>query len=660
MNLSIFLQSLKKLNPFQLWRNPVIFITEITVVISLLEWWLVPIASHIFYFQISLWLFLTVLFSNFSESIAEARNKAQAESLRKTRVEASAHRKGEDGQFHTVQANELRKGDIIRVSAGEIIPSDGEILEGMASIDESAVTGESAPIVRAAGTDHSSVTAGTKVLSDHLLITVASDPGNSFLDKMIDLIENTERRKSSNEVALTILFSGLTFTFLVVVICMEVFGKYFQIDFSVTLLAALLVCLIPTTIAGLFSAIGIAGINRLMKKNVLAMNGQAVEAAGDIDLIMIDKTGTITLGHRHASEIALGHHVEIKDFVRAAYLSSLQDTTGEGRSIIKFFEEHHRQQIPEVPAHLEFIAFTAQTRMSGVDIGEERIRKGSTDAVEKFTQQAIPEDLKKTVQKYCEQGGTPLIVCDNRRILGVILLKDVLKKGLRALFERFRLMGIRTIMMTGDNPITARAIATEAGVDSFFAEISPEEKLAKVVEMQKKGWMVAMTGDGTNDAPALAQADVGVAMHTGTQAAKEAGNMIDLDSHPDKLFEIIEIGKQMLTTRGALTTFSISNDIAKYFAILPAILMPFFPSIHVLNLMHLSTPKNAVLSAVIFNALIIPALIPLAFKGVKVVTKDALSILSRNLLIYGLGGVVVPFVGIKLIDLVLVAFGVVL
>jgi potassium-transporting ATPase ATP-binding subunit len=657
---SIFMQSLKKLNPIGLIRNPVIFLTEITVIVTLLEWWFVPVQSPSFYFLIAFWLFLTVLFANFSESIAEARNRAQAASLRKTRVETTACRKGPGGHFHEVKASDLRKGDIVKVSAGDIIPGDGEILEGMASIDESAITGESAPVIRAAGTDRSSVTAGTKVLSDHLMIRIASDPGHSFLDRMIDLIENTIRRKSANEIALTILFAGLTFTFLVVVICMEIFGRYFHLQFSVTLLVALLVCLIPTTIAGLFSAIGIAGISRLMKKNVLAMNGQAVEAAGDVDLILIDKTGTITLGHRHATEIKLASGVEIGEFVRAAYFSSVQDCTGEGRSIVQFLQKHQHQDIPEIPPDLTFIAFTAQTRMSGVDLGDERIRKGAVDAVQKFTGQAIPHDLQEAIQGYCEQGGTPLAVCDNRRILGVILLKDVLKKGLSTLFARFRAMGIRTIMMTGDNPVTAQAIAQEAGVDSFFAEISPEQKLAKVVEMQKKGWMVAMTGDGTNDAPALAQADVGVAMHTGTQAAKEAGNMIDLDSHPEKLFEIVEIGKQMLTTRGALTTFSIANDVAKYFAIIPAILLPFFPSIQVLNLMRLSTPQNAVLSAVIFNALIIPALIPLAFKGVKILTKDALTILSRNLLIYGLGGVLVPFLGIKVIDMILVAIGVVL
>jgi K+-transporting ATPase ATPase B chain len=655
--LKAFFQSLKKLNPIALLHNPVIFITEIGALITTIEWIFLSAEHPAFYSQVSIWLWLTVLFANFAESVAEARNQAQAESLRRGRVETTANLRQKDGKYRTVGWKELKKDDIVRVTAGETIPGDGEIIEGMASIDESSVTGESAPVIRAAGTDHSSVTAGTKLLSDEILIKISSEPGHSFLDRMIDLIESAKRKKSPNEIALTILLSGLTFIFLVVVVAMEIFGKYFHVDFSVTMLVALLICLIPTTIAGLLSAIGIAGINRLMKKNVLAMSGQAVEAAGDIDLILIDKTGTITIGHRRASEITLAEKLGPSDFVRAAYFSSLHDQTDEGRSIIDFLKEHHAAHLPKEVSNLHFIPFTAQTRMSGADLGNEKFRKGATDAVEKFVGHPLPYELAAAAKAYSEQGGTPLIVCDSQRILGVILLKDIVKKGLSQLFTRFRSMGIRTIMMTGDNPITAATIAKEAGVDDFLAQVSPEQKLETVLRMQQEGRMVAMTGDGVNDAPALAHADVGVAMNSGTQAAKEAGNMIDLDSHPTKLFEIIEIGKQMLMTRGALTTFSVANDVAKYFAIIPAILMPFFPAVRALNLMHLATPQSAVLSAVIFNALIIPALIPLAFKGVKMIPEKALIILRRNLIIYGVGGILLPFICIKLIDLALNTLG---
>ncbi len=636
-----FLKSLWKLNPFSLLHNPVMFITEIGAIITTVEWIFLARSHPVFYAQISMWLWLTVLFANYAESVAESRNQAQAESLRRGRVVSKV----------------MKKGDVVRVSAGEMIPGDGEIIEGMAAIDESSVTGESAPVIRAAGTDHSSVTAGTKVISDHIVIRISSDPGHSFLDRMINLIESAKRKKSANEIALTILLSGLTFIFLCVVVAMEIFGKYFTIDFSVTMLVALLICLIPTTIAGLLSAIGIAGINRLMKKNVLAMSGQAVEAAGDIDVLLIDKTGTITVGHRRASEIAVASHATIEEFVRAAYLSSHQDTTDEGRSIVDFLKEHHAAHLPKENGKMEFIPFSAETRMSGADIGTEKIRKGAIDAVEKFVGHPVPHEIAVKVKEYAEMGGTPLIVCDHRKILGAILLKDVLKKGLSDLFARFRKMGIRTVMMTGDNPITAATIAKEAGVNEFLAEVSPEHKLEAVLKFQKEGMMVAMTGDGINDAPALAHANVGVAMNSGTQAAKEAGNMIDLDSHPEKLFQIIEVGKQLLTTRGSLTTFSIANDVAKYFAIIPAILMPFFPDIRALNFMQLNTPQSAVLSAVIFNALIIPALIPLAFRGVKMITDRAQVILRRNLLIYGIGGIILPFVGIKLIDLVINGLG---
>ncbi|MDE3045257.1 MAG: potassium-transporting ATPase subunit KdpB [Verrucomicrobiota bacterium] len=656
--LNIFWQSLKKLNPLSLWHNPVMFITEIGAVITTTEWLFLVKAHASFYAQVSIWLWLTVLFANFAESMAEARNERQAESLRKGRVETMAQLREKNGTYRTVNWKELKKGDVVKVSAGEIIPGDGEIIEGMASVDESAITGESAPVIRGAGTDHSSVTGGTKLISDELLIQISSEAGHGFLDRMIDLIENAKRKKSLNEIALTILLSGLTIIFLVVVVSMEVCARYFQIDFSVTMLVALLICLIPTTIAGLLSAIGIAGINRLMTKNVLAMSGQAVEVAGDVDLILIDKTGTITIGHRHASDVTIAPGISESDFVQAAYLSSLQDQTDEGRSIVEYLKTHYPSHLPPTPSDLHFIPFTAQTRMSGADIGNKSFRKGSRDAVEKFTGSPLPSEMAQAVKSYAEEGGTPLIVCDKQQVLGVILLKDKVKEGLSQLFTRFRAMGIRTVMMTGDNPITAATIAKEAGVDDFLAEVSPEQKLEMVKKMQAEGHLVAMTGDGVNDAPALAHADVGVAMNSGTQAAKEAGNMIDLDSHPTKLFEIIEIGKQMLMTRGALTAFSVANDVAKYFAIVPAIFMPFFPSMRILNIMNLVTPQSAVLSAVIFNAIIIPILIPLAFRGVKFLPQRAIVILRRNLIVYGLGGILLPFIGIKLIDLALIALGV--
>lgn len=655
--MNAFIESLKKLNPLSLMRNPVIFITEIGAIITTYEWLFLTKSHPAFYAQVSIWLWLTVLFANYAESIAESRNRAQAESLRKGRVDTMAHLKGKDGKFQEVSWKDLKKGDIVRVAAGDIIPGDGEVIEGMGSIDESSVTGESAPVIRAAGTDHSSVTGGTKLLSDQLLVKISLEPGHSFLDRMINLIESAKRQKSPNEIALTILLSGLTFIFLAVVVAMEIFGKYFNVDFSVTMLVALLICLIPTTIAGLLSAIGIAGINRLMKRHVLAMSGQAVEAAGDVDVLLIDKTGTITIGHRRASEMALATHATMAEFARAAYLTSLHDLTDEGRSIIDFLKEHHAPHLPKDPQQLKFIPFSAETRMSGADFGGERLRKGAVDAVVHFTGHPLPQEIAAKVKAYSEIGGTPLVVCDDKKVLGVILLKDVLKKGLSQLFERFRKMGIRTVMVTGDNPVTAATIAKEAGVDEFLAEVSPEKKLETVLKFQKEGMMVAMTGDGVNDAPALAHANVGVAMNSGTQAAKEAGNMIDLDSHPEKLFQIIEIGKQMLMTRGSLTTFSVANDVAKYFAIIPAILMPYFPAVRTLNLMNLNTPESAVLSAVIFNAIIIPALIPLAFRGVKMITDRAQVILRRNLLIYGVGGVILPFIGIKLIDLCLIALG---
>ncbi len=655
--MNALLESLKKLNPLSLIGNPVMFITEIGAIITTIEWIFLSKENPAFYAQVSIWLWLTVLFANFAEAVAETKNRRQAESLRRGRVDTMAYVKKGDGHFHTVSWKELKKGDIVRVSAGEIVPGDGEVIEGMASVDESAVTGESAPVIRAAGTDHSSVTGGTKLVSDQILIKISAEPGHSFLDRMITLIESAKRKKSANEIALTILLSGLTFIFLAVVVAMEIFGKYFKVDFSVTMLVALLICLIPTTIAGLLSAIGIAGINRLMKKHVLAMSGQAVESAGDIDVLLIDKTGTITIGHRRAAEMTLAPKASIHDLVKAALITSLEDKTDEGRSIVEFLRERHKEHLPAHVHDFKFIPFSAETRMSGADIGPEKYRKGSIDAVVKFTGQPLPYEIANAAKAYSERGGTPLIVCDHKQVLGVILLKDVVKKGLSELFARFRKMGIRSVMVTGDNPITAGTIAKEAGVDEFLAEVTPEHKLQTVQKFQREGYMVAMTGDGVNDAPALAHANVGVAMNSGTQAAKEAGNMIDLDSHPEKLFQIIEIGKQMLMTRGALTTFSIANDVAKYFAIIPAILIPFFPAIKALNLMSLDSPQSAVLSAVIFNALIIPALIPLAFRGVKMITDRAQIILRRNLLIYGVGGIILPFVGIKLIDLAITNFG---
>ncbi len=651
MKLKAFLESLKKLNPLNLLHNPVIFITEIGAFITTFDTIFLPNEHLAFYIQVSIWLWLTVLFSNFAESIAEAKNQSQADSLRKGRQDTTANVKKLDGTFQSVNCKTLKKGDIVKISAGETVPGDGEIIEGMASIDESSITGESAPVIKAAGTDHSSVTGGTKLLSDHILVRIASEQGESFLDKMIDLIESAKRKKSPNEIALTILLSGLTFIFLVVVIAMQIFGNYFSIAFPVTMLVALLICLIPTTIAGLLSAIGIAGINRLMQNHVLAMSGSAVEVAGDIDLILIDKTGTITVGQRKASGFTIGEKISLEDFVKVTYLSSIQDTTDEGRSIVEYLKTTHPNLIPKEPSSLSFVPFTAQTRMSGANFGEEIYRKGSVDSVQKLLGKQVPYELATATRAYAEAGGTPLIVCDNTRMLGVILLKDIVKEGLSELFGRFKAMGIQTVMMTGDNPITAKTIAKEAGIDDFLAEVNPEQKLETVKKKQSEGHLVAMTGDGVNDAPALAQADVGLAMNSGTQAAKEAGNMIDLDSHPTKLFEIIEIGKQMLMTRGALTTFSIANDLAKYFAIIPAIIIPFFPAARALNLMHLKTPESAVLSAVIFNALIIPALIPLAFKGVKMIPSKAAVILRSNLLIYGIGGIALPFIVIKLIDL---------
>ncbi|MDE3056108.1 MAG: potassium-transporting ATPase subunit KdpB [Verrucomicrobiota bacterium] len=646
-------QSLKKLNPLSLLGNPVMFITEIGAIITMMEWIFTRQESSAFYAQVSLWLWLTVLFSNWAESVAEMRNQRQAESLRSKRVETRAELQQENGEYASVDAQTLRRGNIVRVRKGEIIPGDGEIIHGSASIDESSITGESAPVIRASGTDHSSVTGGTRLLSDEILVKISADPGQGFLDRMINLIESAKRKKSTNELALTILLSGLTFIFLVVVVAIKIFGSYFRIDLSVTMLVALLICLIPTTIAGLLSAIGIAGINRLMKSHVLAMSGQAVESAGDVDLLLIDKTGTITEGHRQASDVAITEGASMKTFVEAAWYTSLQDETDEGRSIIDFLRKHYPEEIPASLQEYGFIPFSAETQMSGAEMEMHSYRKGSCHAIAEWIGKAVPQDAKEAAEKYAEAGGTPLFVADGKQVLGVILLKDKIKEGLSTFFATFRKMGIRTVMITGDNPITAKTIAQEAEIEEFLAEVTPERKLQVVQMYQREGMMVAMTGDGVNDAPALAHADIGVAMNSGTQAAKEAANMIDLDSHPEKLFQIVEIGKQMLMTRGSLTTFSIANDMAKYFAIIPAILMSHFPLVANLNIMHLQTPESAVLSAVIFNALVIPLLIPLAFRGVALAEERAQVILRRNLAIYGIGGILVPFVGIKCIDLLL-------
>jgi K+-transporting ATPase ATPase B chain len=593
-----------------------------------------------------------VLFANFAEAMAEGRGKAQAKALRKTRTQTMANLLLSDGSLEKIPAEQLRKGDIVLVSGGEIIPADGEVIEGIASVDESAITGESAPVIREAGGDRSAVTGGTRVLSDWIKVQVTANPGESFLDHMIALVEGAHRQKTPNEIALTILLSALTIVFLVVMITLKFFGIYLGLSFSITVLVALLICLIPTTIGGLLSAIGIAGIDRMVQKNVLAMSGRAVEAAGDVDVLLLDKTGTITLGDRQATEFLPASGVRTEELANAAQLASLADETPEGRSIVVLAKQYglRGRSISEIP-NAKFINFTAHTRMSGVDIDGRQIRKGAVDVIRELVGEDFPVEIRNTVTQISSSGGTPLVVTENSRVLGVIHLKDIVKGGLKDRFERFRAMGIKTVMITGDNRMTAAAIAKEAGVDDFIAEAKPEDKLALIRKEQTAGHLVAMTGDGTNDAPALAQADVGVAMNSGTQAAREAGNMVDLDSNPTKLIEVVEIGKQMLITRGALTTFSIANDVAKYFAILPAMIVGMFPMISPLNIMRLGSPTGAILSAVIFNALIIIALIPLALRGVRFRPVSATSLLRRNLLIYGLGGLAAPFIGIKLIDI---------
>ncbi|HEV7797377.1 MAG TPA: potassium-transporting ATPase subunit KdpB [Pyrinomonadaceae bacterium] len=660
------LDSLKKLNPRTMMKNPVMFVVEVGSLVTTIQ--LVrgliapmPATNHGFELQITLWLWFTVLFANFAEAMAEGRGKAQADNLRRAKQETTANLLSPDAQIKVVSAQQLRRHDIVVVSAGEFVPADGEIIEGVASVDESAITGESAPVIREAGGDRSAVTGGTRVLSDQIKVRISSNPGETFIDRMIALVEGAERQKTPNEIALNILLAGLTIIFLLAVVTLQPFAIYSSAPQTTFVLVSLLVCLIPTTIGGLLSAIGIAGMDRLIQHNVLAMSGRAVEAAGDVNTLLLDKTGTITLGNRQATAFIPLPGVDEKELAAAAQLSSLADETPEGRSIVILAKENYGLRGRELAAHeATFVAFTAQTRMSGVDLDGREIRKGAADAITKYLGSIashLNDDLSDIVERISREGGTPLVVAADRLPLGVIQLKDIIKGGMVERFNQMRQMGIRTVMITGDNPLTAATIAREAGVDDFLAQATPEDKMALIKKEQAGGKLVAMTGDGTNDAPALAQADVGVAMNTGTQAAKEAGNMVDLDSNPTKLIEIVEIGKQLLMTRGALTTFSIANDVAKYFAIIPAMFAVAFPVLNALNIMGLRTPQSAILSAVIFNALIIIALIPLALRGVKYRAMAAAALLRRNLLVYGVGGLVAPFVGIKIIDMIIHALG---
>ncbi len=647
--------ALKKLDPRVQARNPVMFVVLVGTVVTFVE----AIAHPgIFTWSIAIWLFLTVLFANFAEAMAEGRGKAQAETLRRMRAETEARRMLPDGTEARVPAAELVKGDLVVCEAGDLVPSDGEITEGVASVDESAITGESAPVIRESGGDRSAVTGGTKVLSDRIVVRITAERGQTFMDRMIGLVEGANRQKTPNEIALTILLAALTIVFLPVVVALQPFGRYAGASVSVVVLVSLLVCLIPTTIGALLSAIGIAGMDRLVQRNVLAMSGRAVEAAGDVQTLLLDKTGTITLGNRMASAFfAVGGHSE-EELADAAQLASLADETPEGRSIVVLAKERFAIRARDLGEGREFIPFSATTRMSGLDMGGRRIRKGAAESVCRWVGEqggTVPAGLDDTVERVSRAGSTPLVVADGPEILGVIELKDIVKEGIRERFDQLRAVGIRTVMITGDNPLTAAAIAQEAGVDDYLAEATPEAKMDLIKAEQEGGRLVAMTGDGTNDAPALAQADVGVAMNTGTTAAKEAGNMVDLDSNPTKLIDIVEVGKQLLITRGSLTTFSIANDVAKYFAIIPALFVATYPQLGTLNIMKLHSTQSAVLSAVIYNALVIVALIPLALRGVRWRPSSAASILRRNVWIYGVGGVVVPFVFIKLIDLFLTA-----
>jgi potassium-transporting ATPase ATP-binding subunit len=661
------LASVRKLDPRVQIRNPVMFVVEVGAVLTTFAVGYQIITGDpfgggdetlLFTITVTVWLWLTVVFANFAESLAEGRGRAQADALRAMRTETVARM--QDGT--TRPASELHRGDVVVVEAGEVIPGDGTVIEGIASVDESAITGESAPVIRESGGDRSAVTGGTRVLSDRIVVEITQEPGQSFLDRMIALVEGAERRKTPNEIALNILLAALTLIFVIVVVTLQPFAHYANTDISVTTLVALLVALIPTTIGALLSAIGIAGMDRLVRRNVLALSGRAVEASGDVDVLLLDKTGTITLGNRQAAAFVPMPGVAEADLAQAAQLSSLADETPEGRSIVVLAKQYGLREHEMAPTHAHFIPFTAQTRMSGVDMDGTLLRKGAAEAIAAWVRGeggTTPTELDGEVDRIAREGGTPLAVARNTQVLGVIYLKDTVKEGMATRFERLRAMGIRTVMVTGDNKLTAAKIAAEAGVDDFLAEATPERKMELIRHEQGEGRLVAMTGDGTNDAPALAQADVGVAMNTGTQAAREAGNMVDLDSNPTKLIEIVEVGKQLLITRGALTTFSIANDVAKYFAILPAIFAFTYAArgqsrgpLDALNVMSLGTPSSAIISAIVFNALVIPILVPLALRGVQYRPVGATALLRRNLLIYGLGGLVAPFVGIKLIDLV--------
>jgi len=670
------IDSLKKLTPPRQVRNPVMFVVYVgSILTSLLGVQALAgrgEASAGFIFGVSLWLWFTVLFANFAEAMAEGRGKAQAASLRKARRDLHAKRLAHPkrtAKYETVLATSLRKGEAVLVEAGDFIPADGEVVDGIASVNESAITGESAPVIRESGGDRSSVTGGTQVLSDWLIVEVKANPGEAFLDRMIALVEGAKRQKTPNEIALDILLAGLTIVFLLATATLLPFSLYSVqaagqgSPITVTVLVALLVCLIPTTIGALLSAIGIAGMDRMIQKNVIAMSGRAVEAAGDVDVLLLDKTGTITLGNRQATAFFPADAVSETSLADAAQLASLADETPEGRSIVVLAKEKYSLRERDIQAMgAKFVAFSAQTRMSGVDLNGREVRKGAAEAIEAHVKRlggGIPGSVRSVVETISKSGGTPLVVADGADVLGVIQLKDIVKGGIRDRFAQLRRMGIKTIMITGDNPLTAAAISAEAGVDDFLAQATPEMKLKLIRDLQAEGRLVAMTGDGTNDAPALAQADVAVAMNTGTQAAKEAGNMVDLDSNPTKLLEVVETGKQMLMTRGSLTTFSIANDVAKYFAIIPAAFATTYPALGVLNIMHLATPESAILSAVIFNALVIIALIPLALKGVRYRPMGAAAVLRRNLWIYGVGGILIPFPGIKLVDMILVGLGLV-
>jgi K+-transporting ATPase ATPase B chain len=657
------LDALRKLSPRKVARNPVMFVVEVGSLLVTLIWLRDLVAPSPgaaptwFTLAVAIWLWFTVIFANLAEAVAEGRGKAQAAALRRTRSDTPARRL-RDGREEAVPATALRQGDQVVVEAGQVIPGDGDVVEGIASVDESAITGESAPVIRESGGDRSAVTGGTRVLSDRIVVRISTDPGQSFLDRMIALVEGAARQKTPNEIALHILLVGLTIIFLIACATLVPIAEFSGIHLGVTAMVALLVCLIPTTIGGLLSAIGIAGMDRLLRKNVLAMSGRAVEAAGDVDVLLLDKTGTITLGNRMATELIPAPGVRLEDLAEAAQLASLADETPEGRSIVVLVKDRFGLRGRELLAGHAFVPFSAQTRMSGCDVDGRSVRKGAVDAVARQVASLggqMPAEVEAAAARIGDGGGTPLAVSEGARVLGLIHLKDVVKGGIKERFDRFRAMGIRTVMITGDNPRTAAAIAREAGVDDFLAEATPEAKLALIRAEQAKGRLVAMTGDGTNDAPALAQADVGVAMNTGTQAAKEAGNMVDLDSNPTKLLEVVEVGKQLLMTRGVLTTFSIANDVAKYFAILPALFVAAYPELAPLDVMHLTSPWSAILSAVIFNAIIIVLLIPLALKGVRYRPIGAAAVLRRSLLIYGVGGVITPFAGIKLIDMALTA-----